>query len=242
MIETVLFDLDATLIDDGPNWRHSVVETAKAVAKRHDLSEANVQQSFYQGAGSIWQKIGGVEAPPWGNMDDPEIVEQIWSSVFATHGIDDGLSLANASDQYLQLRRGHVEAYDDAHACLETLKEKYLLGLVTNGWASQQCVKLATAGLSAYFACVVTTDCGYGKPHPEMFMVAIREMGADPQTTVYVGDSLRSDIVGGQRAHLKTVWLNRKATARKPDDPEPDKTITSLTELPPTLSSWPNGQ
>ena len=52
MIDTVLFDLDATLVDDGPNWRRSVNETIKLVCSRHGDADADaVRENYYAAAG-----------------------------------------------------------------------------------------------------------------------------------------------------------------------------------------------
>ncbi len=75
MIEAVLFDLDATLVDDGVNWRHSIQETLQIICGRHPGIEIEeVRKTFRACAGSVWEEIRGVESSPWGNMDDEQIV------------------------------------------------------------------------------------------------------------------------------------------------------------------------
>jgi 4-nitrophenyl phosphatase len=44
-----------------------------------------------------------------------------------------------------------------------------------------------------------------GKPAPYLFQQAVGHLGSDPARTVVVGDRLETDILGGQRAGLKTI-------------------------------------
>ena len=48
MIEAVLFDLDSTLVDDGPNWRRSVSETLDAMfALYNGLDRHQLKETYY---------------------------------------------------------------------------------------------------------------------------------------------------------------------------------------------------
>lgn len=46
-----------------------------------------------------------------------------------------------------------------------------------------------------------------GKPEPLLFELALEKMGHSPARTAMVGDRLDTDILGGQRAGLKTILL-----------------------------------
>jgi 4-nitrophenyl phosphatase len=46
-----------------------------------------------------------------------------------------------------------------------------------------------------------------GKPGRQMFDVAVQRMGSDPARTAMIGDRLETDILGGQRAGLKTILV-----------------------------------
>jgi len=45
------------------------------------------------------------------------------------------------------------------------------------------------------------------KPEPIMFQQAMARMGSQAETTVMIGDRLETDILGGQRAGLKTILV-----------------------------------
>lgn len=45
------------------------------------------------------------------------------------------------------------------------------------------------------------------KPEPVMFQQALARMGSRPEETIMIGDRLETDILGGQRAGLKTILV-----------------------------------
>ena len=58
--------------------------------------------------------------------------------------------------------------------------------------------------------------------------------GAEKDSTVIIGDSLTSDILGGINAGIATVWYNFSHKAEPPVI-SPDYIIHELAELPPLL-------
>jgi 4-nitrophenyl phosphatase len=46
-----------------------------------------------------------------------------------------------------------------------------------------------------------------GKPSPEMYLVALENMGVAPQNTLVVGDRLETDIAGGQKLGCQTALV-----------------------------------
>lgn len=73
-----------------------------------------------------------------------------------------------------------------------------------------------------------------GKPEPHLFRVALQRLGLPPAAVAILGDSLATDIAGGQRVGLATVLF---APAGAPPDPSPtpDLVITALPDLIGTL-------
>jgi 4-nitrophenyl phosphatase len=46
-----------------------------------------------------------------------------------------------------------------------------------------------------------------GKPEPTMYQLAMKQMGACPETTAAIGDRVDTDILGGKRAGLVTICV-----------------------------------
>ena len=73
-----------------------------------------------------------------------------------------------------------------------------------------------------------------GKPSPAFFEMAVRDMNAESQTTLMVGDDIDSDIGGGAEAGLMTVQvMTGKFTKGDTKAPvQPSHRVTSIADLP----------
>jgi len=70
--------------------------------------------------------------------------------------------------------------------------------------------KLDRLGLTRWFAAVVDSgEEGGEKPDPRFFARALARVGADPATTLHVGDLFHVDVVGARAAGLRAVLVDR---------------------------------
>jgi putative hydrolase of the HAD superfamily len=114
-----------------------------------------------------------------------------------------------------------------AQALLESLRGRGLkTGVVANAWPEPGRIIRADAevyGLSHLLDTIVTsTDVGARKPEPEIFLAACRELDVDPAVTLFVGDSLESDVQGAANVGMTTIqalWFHADDT---PTAIEPD--------------------
>ncbi len=123
--------------------------------------------------------------------------------------------------------------FPDLRPALDLLKEKYLLGLITNGWLEYQKEKLRALGLEDHFqTVVVSTEVGWSKPDPRIFQSACQRLSIEPSEAVMAGDNPKLDGEGALGAGLHSVWLNR--TGRSPASPLPEGLgiIPRFQELP----------
>ena len=93
---------------------------------------------------------------------------------------------------------------------LNGLKNRYELHIVTNGVAETQYKRLAVAGLDKLFKGIyVSEESGYQKPQQEYFHYCFEKMGRnDVENMLIIGDSLTSDIRGGNNVGIDTLWYN----------------------------------
>jgi FMN hydrolase / 5-amino-6-(5-phospho-D-ribitylamino)uracil phosphatase len=109
--------------------------------------------------------------------------------------------------------RNTLELYSDVLPALGALKQRFVLGTLSNGNAD-----LVRIGLSHFFT-VSLNACSVGvpKPHPESFARLISALGVEPHEVLYVGDDPALDVVGARAAGLRAAWMNRRR-AQWPDD------------------------
>ncbi len=111
--------------------------------------------------------------------------------------------------------------FEDTLSTLVALQQRgYRLGIVTNrihgGPPFQQ--DLHTLGLDRFFrpeAIAVSSDLGLRKPHPGMFLHALKGLDARPEETLMVGDSLAADIIGAQGLGIFAVWKRKKKIPKR---------------------------
>ncbi|CAG9565366.1 unnamed protein product [Danaus chrysippus] len=145
----------------------------------------------------------------------------------------------NISAQWLTLRFQYLALTPDVIHLLETLREDYLLGLITNGPSRAQWEKIQRLDLEKYFDCVlVSGDHPWEKPDQNIFLEACKLLNVEARTCIMVGDKLETDIKGGKDAELGgTVWIPLQYDEMVSD--LPDFKIQKVTELPEVLPNSP---
>jgi len=127
-----------------------------------------------------------------------------------------------------------------ARAALATLRGRgYALAVVSNVMRTPgQILRrvLAGYGLLPLFAATVFSDeVGVRKPAPEIFAITLEQLGTSAAAAVHVGDDLVLDVMGARHAGLRTVHVQGNHDAGV-GPVRPDRTITSLAELPSTIA------
>ena len=84
------------------------------------------------------------------------------------------------------------------------------MALVTNGLKVVQRPRIAKSQTGHYFqAIVVSEEIGASKPGRTFFDYTFQQIGHPPKSEVLiVGDSLNSDIQGGNNFGIDTCWYN----------------------------------
>jgi FMN phosphatase YigB (HAD superfamily) len=77
---------------------------------------------------------------------------------------------------------------------------------------------------------VFSTDVGLRKPHPKMFKIALSNLGADADESVFVGNSLQCDVKGALGVGMTAVL--KKSDYYQPDDSiVPDARVDRWSDL-----------
>lgn len=222
MIKNILFDLDDTLLD---------FKMAEKVALTKTLEWAGINPD--QRAIDHYSKINSRQ---WERLEAGEITRaQVKLSRFEIFFREEGIGAdpAQAAARYEHLLgQGHYWI-PGAKELLKTLQGEYRLYLATNGTASVQHGRMESAGMKGYFQDIfISEELGADKPSLEYFRICFdRIPDFKPEETLMVGDRLTSDILGGNRAGIATVWYNPEKLPA-PEQPKPTYTITSLDQLP----------
>ena len=220
-ITSISFDADGTLWDFTRVMRHSldcVLTELRRLAPAHinPLTIETMIAIRNQVAEELKGKVTNLE----------EIRLAAFKRTLQQIGIFDDALATHLNDLYLQHRFEDIDLYDDVLPVLNALQDNYTLGLLSNGNSYPE-----KCGLKNRFQFVVfSQDHSIEKPDPKIFKIAMSQAECSPREFLHVGDSLQSDVVGANKAGIRSVWLNR--TERENDSGiQADFEIKSLTEL-----------
>lgn len=222
---SVFLDLDDTLLD---------FHRAEAEALSRALREMGVEPEP-----ELLRRYSEINRRQWelleeGLLTRDQVLLRRFELLFQEFGL--ALSAPELRDRYERnLAIGHY-FIPGAEALLETLSGPCDLYIASNGTASVQDGRIASAGIAPYFKAIfVSEDLGANKPERAFFEGCFRRIpGFDPTRAIVVGDSLTSDIRGGINAGLLTCWFNPQGKPGRRDI-RPDHEIRALSDLPPLL-------
>lgn len=117
-----------------------------------------------------------------------------------------------SAELYARFARADAwEVYGDVRPALESLRQAGLrLGVVSN-WDERLPGLLSRLGFDGFFDIVVSSSAvGVEKPHPKIFLYALRALGVEPSEALHVGDSPIEDVEGAMAAGMRAVLLDRR--------------------------------
>ncbi len=219
-IRAVAFDLDNTLWDAEPVIERAEVRLLEWLKEHYPRIPERVSLQEMRAAR---QQLAAEE--PHRAHD----LTYLRTAALARHARECGYdeSVAELAFEVFIAARHELEVFEDVPVALERLRERYVLGSLTNGNAD-----LRRIGLSDYFMVSLSPrDTGVAKPHPAGFARLAEELGVRPQEILYVGDDPFLDVEGARSAGLRTAWMNRRGAPWPADLAEADLVVTDCREL-----------
>ncbi|WP_226005695.1 HAD family hydrolase [Natrinema salinisoli] len=217
-IETVLFDLDGTLL----RYERSPGEVLRASLDRVGTDPLFSVEDYYDRFDEFARRCDSMA----------ELRSECFAALAAENGHDAALGRAVATAFDAERDQSNVELYPRAREVLETIHQQYAVGIVTNGARDAQRRKIDAVGLERWTDTIVIAGQDVPpKPAPEPFERALDALDAIPETAVHVGDSLESDVRGAADAGLHSVWVSGGDTDA--DGPTPTYRIETIGTLLP---------
>lgn len=226
MVKDILFDLDDTLFDFHADERVALEKTFASLELPLDdavcarYSEINKAQ---------WKAL------ELGEITRAQVKLRRFQLLFEELGYEPEQA-ALAAKTYHERLAEDFHYIEGAPELLEELSGNYRMFLVSNGNLSVQEGRLKKSGIGHYFADIFISEVlGAEKPNRCFFDLAFAKIpDFDPACAVIVGDSLTSDIKGGNNAGVRTIWFNPKGVPADPEIPA-DYEFGKLKDLPELL-------
>lgn len=250
----VLFDLDETLIPEGPAIEAGFAAVAERVwgssntGRVRSLWDAASQALHEQAPAQAYLGRVHITAADLlhgslvGAGRDADAL-RAFLPYYLEHAFDPALPeparpfTRELVELWRETRLAALTVYPETVAVLDLLSGKVPLALVTNGLSKLQRDKLDLTGLSGYFASVVVSEeIGSGKPDHEMFREPLRRLDLDVSEAVMVGNDFERDIIGARSAGLAAIQITRA------DGSGDRASIADLRELGPRLGVMAGSQ
>ena len=197
--DVILFDADRTLFDT------SAMETLalqRIVAGLNVPYEESMAETYYTINEALWRRI------ELGELTREFVRVERFRRFLERYGIEADAEEMNR--QYMEnFQVGNVLIHDAERVCRELAKEK-TLAVITNGTASVQKVRFGLVPITPYFKEIfISEEVGIPKPHKAFFDAVMNGLGiSDRSRVLIIGDSLTSDIKGGNNAGIDACWFN----------------------------------
>lgn len=190
-IKFLCFDVDGTLYRNVPEaWNAIQDQIYNIVAKQRLLNHkqaAKYVKQRYQELGSSTKVLNEL------GIDGEEFFTKAFGKIDLTKFVSKDIKLIKL---------------------ISKLREKYILGIISNTHFSIADKKLSAIGLSlADFNPLITTyEFGFLKPDPAAFLKALELAKVTPESAVYIGNSVESDVLGAKSVGMRTVlvWSESK--------------------------------
>ena len=221
MFEFLFLDLDDTILD---------FQKAEAVALSKTLRSFGLEPTE-----TVLKRYNLINKAHWEALERKELTrEQVlvgrFHVLFEEMGITvEPVKVARTYENNLSIGHWFLPGAEEA---VERLSKKYKLYLASNGTAKVQAGRLKSANISRFFQEVfVSQELGANKPSLEYFEKCFARIpGFEKAKAIIVGDSLTSDILGGQNAGIATCWVNPHHKPRR-EDIRVDYEIEALSQL-----------
>lgn len=222
MIRVILWDIDNTILS------FDAAEKAALNKEFEEFELGEFNDEMLQRYVSINRKYW--QALERGEITKPEVLVGRFKEFFKLYNLP-AEKAAAFNERYQDLLGDTICFHDDAYNIVKDFKGKVLQCAASNGTKVAQVKKLKNSGLDQLFELIfISEDVGAEKPSIDFFdkvltdaSTWLRENEATclesngvyrgelkPSEVIIVGDSLTSDILGGNNAGIKTCWYNPK--------------------------------
>jgi len=187
-LAAVLWDMDGTIVDTEPYWMQATVDLVTSHGGRWTLADGLtlVGQELLTSARDILRRTGIALSPP-------QVVDALVTIVVA------------------RVREG-APWQPGARELLASLREHGVpLALVTMSYSLLAEAVVDQLPVGTFDSLVTGDRVSYGKPHPEPYLTAAAEVGADPRRCVAIEDS-PTGLASAEAAGCRSLGVEKHVT------------------------------
>jgi HAD superfamily hydrolase (TIGR01509 family) len=166
-IRAVIFDMDGVIVDSEPYSMQALIE----VLREHgiDPTAEDLQRSYGR------------------------TIREDFARYFHEYGVTADLdaAIARKHARYCQLAAEQLQPFPGVMALVARLRRHgYRLGLASSGSQPKVAFGMQALSINGIFEAIITgDDVMQSKPHPEIYLLAARRLGAEPAACVAIEDA-----------------------------------------------------
>jgi HAD superfamily hydrolase (TIGR01509 family) len=216
----IFFDVGNTLLF--PNWKRILAPLrARGIQPELDQLRAIERETKKKFDDRVTE--GRVDLGFW---------QGFFADLLAALGVDDP-TLAEEMTAATRLSANWDRVRPGTRETLESIGQRHKIGVISNADGKIKDV-LATCGIADCFLTITDSGLvGHEKPHPAIFAAALREMNAQAEEALYVGDVYSVDYLGATRSGMQAILFDVSGAYRERGLPR----VESLDELHAILNS-----
>ncbi|WP_136603957.1 YjjG family noncanonical pyrimidine nucleotidase [Paenibacillus dokdonensis] len=199
--EWILLDADETLYDF--KMSESLALSSVLTSMKLDPMDKAITDCYNRINHGLWQEL------EQGLINSTELRVERFRRFCLEQGLNEDAGII--SDRYIESLSEQAFVLAGAlDLCLYLKENGYRMAIITNGIKQVQFGRIGRSELKDFFeAVIVSEDTGFQKPQPGIFEHAFSKIGsAEKEKMLMVGDSLTSDIQGGNNVGIDTCWYN----------------------------------
>lgn len=219
--DVLLFDLDDTLLDFGMTELHALQHTFGEYGLPNGVKD--YLESYKAISKVLWDDL------EHGRITLAELKAERFKRLFLEYALDvDADAFGQKYIENLGKEVHMIDGVDEMFASLSGCR----FALLTNGFKEAQYGRVNGSSLKDMFEAIITSEeTGFQKPQSQIFEYALNKLNiTDPSQVLMIGDSLTSDIQGGNNFGIDTCWFNPKRKTNQTDI-QPTYEINSWAQL-----------
>jgi len=199
IIKGFLIDIDGTLFDYNTAHASAMQSVISFMRRKFRIGKKVSQDYYYTARGQIHLELKETAASHNRLLYFQRMLELLKIN---------SLQYAKQLDTiYWHIFLDNMQIYPGVHTFLNKVKNK--ICFVTDLTADIQYRKIHKLSLFKYADRMVTSEeAGIEKPHPDVFLSALRKLKLHSNEVVMIGDNYEKDIRGAVATGIKAIWFN----------------------------------